>query len=90
MYPDGTGYAGDFIEMPGVVDYLGNFVCDCADVETAQQIVREHNSWRELYHVCRLAISTLDDDAPGPGTTESDLLTQLRAAVKSADEQEVQ
>lgn len=33
--------------------------------------------------VARLAVETLDDDAPGPGLTITQLLEQLRAVLKA-------
>ena len=38
----------------------------------------------EMLEALELAVETLDDDAPGPGTTEKDLLRQIRTTIAKA------
>jgi len=57
---------------------------------TVEQVKRRKDAEQrveQLERLLRLTIETIDDDAPGPGTTEKDLLRQIRAAISVGNEE---
>ena len=50
------GSPGDWYDIPEVIDNrTGALVCEAADVETAKQIIREHNIHADLMEACEAA-----------------------------------
>ena len=88
-------YTGKNWLIATVVDYGGSCGCITTDHVHASEFVlgdfeADLRLWAaapELLAACKLAIEMIDDDAPGPGTTERDLLRQLRAAIAKAGRQ---